>query len=146
MADTDQGVWTVDTEVSLFYAMRGHKPVGVNKHFQMICIHDKMNNTGTKKYSAKQIWNHLAWIVSTKDDSKNDGKAESIKESQVKSNKQDKSEKSDKVEGKQVEKHTSSSTNAETPENTPKRKRTRQGPSAHASPATPDAPPSKRRR
>lgn len=146
-----------------------------------------MNNTGTKKYSAKQIWNHLAWMydlqalnesevlsfpnketdfglpdsdyselmskdfpryssVSTKDDSKNDGKAESIKESQVKSNKQDKSEKSDKVEGKQVEKHTSSSTNAETPENTPKRKRTRQGPSAHASPATPDAPPSKRRR
>lgn len=29
MADTDQGVWTVDTEVSLFYAMRGHKPVGM---------------------------------------------------------------------------------------------------------------------
>ncbi|ELU05309.1 hypothetical protein CAPTEDRAFT_70746, partial [Capitella teleta] len=33
---------------------------GVNRHFQMICIHDRMNTATQKKISSKQIWAHLA--------------------------------------------------------------------------------------
>lgn len=55
--------------------------------------------------------------------------------------------KTEKNESKQIEnKHTSSILHANTPENSPKRKRTRNTPSANASPATPDVPPPKRRR
>ncbi|XP_033738574.1 MRG/MORF4L-binding protein-like [Pecten maximus] len=55
MADAE----TVEMEVSLFHAMRGHKPVGVNRHFQMLVIHDKLNNSFSRKVTSKQIWNRL---------------------------------------------------------------------------------------
>lgn len=51
--------WTVDMEVSLFHAMRGHKPVGVNRFFQMICIHEKLNNASSKKIPISDVWKHL---------------------------------------------------------------------------------------
>ena len=34
-------VWDADMEVHLFHSMAGHKPVGFNKHFQMICIQQR---------------------------------------------------------------------------------------------------------
>ncbi|XP_014661483.1 PREDICTED: MRG/MORF4L-binding protein-like [Priapulus caudatus] len=51
--------WTAEVEVSLFHAMRGHKPVGVNKHWQMACIQDKFSNAMNMKITAEQIWQHL---------------------------------------------------------------------------------------
>lgn len=51
--------WNVDTEVQLFYAMTGHKPVGVNKYFQMACILEKFRNSVNKDVSSKVIWDHL---------------------------------------------------------------------------------------
>ena len=32
---------------------------GVNRHFQMVFIHDKLNNSISRKISSKQIWTHL---------------------------------------------------------------------------------------
>lgn len=52
-------VWNTELEVSLFYAMRGHKPVGVNKNFQMMCIHEKFNQATGRQVTSKQIWDHL---------------------------------------------------------------------------------------
>lgn len=51
--------WNVDMEVQLFYAMRGHKPVGVNKHFQMACVLEKFRNSIQKDVASQQIWDHL---------------------------------------------------------------------------------------
>ncbi|XP_055956111.1 MRG/MORF4L-binding protein-like [Patella vulgata] len=63
MADTSEALqWNVEMEVSLFHAMRGHKPVGVNRHFQMIYIHSKMNESSTKKISSDQIWKQLSTL------------------------------------------------------------------------------------
>ncbi|XP_048760133.1 MRG/MORF4L-binding protein-like isoform X2 [Ostrea edulis] len=59
MVELEKGNWPVDTEVSLFHAMRGHKPVGVNKHFQMLFIHEKLNSSSSRKISSKDIWEHL---------------------------------------------------------------------------------------
>jgi MRG-binding protein len=51
--------WTADMESCLFYAMMDHKPVGENKHFNMIFIYEKYNNLCEKKLNAEQIWSHL---------------------------------------------------------------------------------------
>ncbi|XP_059055878.1 MRG/MORF4L-binding protein [Achroia grisella] len=51
--------WDVEMEIQLFYAMANHKPVGINKHFHMACIWEKLSNSITKEVSTKDIWKHL---------------------------------------------------------------------------------------
>lgn len=51
--------WTPEMEINLFYAMIDHKPVGVNKHFNMMFVYEKFNNLNEKKLSVEQIWEHL---------------------------------------------------------------------------------------
>uniref|UniRef100_A0A8C6XPR9 MRG domain binding protein n=1 Tax=Naja naja TaxID=35670 RepID=A0A8C6XPR9_NAJNA len=49
-----------EVEVCLFHAMLGHKPVGVNRHFHMICIRDKFSQNIGRQISSKVIWDHLS--------------------------------------------------------------------------------------
>uniref|UniRef100_A0A2R5LK18 Putative chromatin modification-related protein eaf7 n=1 Tax=Ornithodoros turicata TaxID=34597 RepID=A0A2R5LK18_9ACAR len=51
--------WNVDTEVQLFHAMKGHKPIGVNRYFQMACIHQKFSTSLNKDIHSRIIWDHL---------------------------------------------------------------------------------------
>ncbi|XP_026728163.1 MRG/MORF4L-binding protein isoform X3 [Trichoplusia ni] len=51
--------WDVDMEIQLFYAMANHKPVGINKHFHMAGIWEKMSNSIAKEISTQDIWKHL---------------------------------------------------------------------------------------
>ncbi|XP_022313566.1 uncharacterized protein LOC111118406 [Crassostrea virginica] len=176
MVELEKGNWPVDAEVSLFHAMRGHKPAGVNKHFQMLFIHEKINSSSSRKISAKDIWEHLNSMYDlqalneseiipfpnkevefdlTGEDfkdllSKDYPRISSDSAQEEKTEKSDsgaKHGKGEKTESKQLEnKHTSNALHANTPENSPKRKRTRNTPSSNASPATPDVPPPKRRR
>ncbi|ESO10546.1 hypothetical protein HELRODRAFT_167047 [Helobdella robusta] len=60
--DKLRSVWNVDMQVSLFHAMRDHKPVGVNRHFQMLFIHDKINNTNNPKVANKDVWDYLGTL------------------------------------------------------------------------------------
>uniref|UniRef100_A0A5F8HH20 MRG domain-containing protein n=1 Tax=Monodelphis domestica TaxID=13616 RepID=A0A5F8HH20_MONDO len=53
-------VWSPEVEVCLFHAMLGHKPVGVNWHFHMICIRDKFSQNIGRQISSKVIWDHLS--------------------------------------------------------------------------------------
>ncbi|CAG9792755.1 unnamed protein product [Diatraea saccharalis] len=55
----DSVEWDVDMEIQLFYAMANHKPVGINKHFHMACIWEKLSNSITKEISTQDIWKHL---------------------------------------------------------------------------------------
>ncbi|XP_022128621.1 MRG/MORF4L-binding protein [Pieris rapae] len=57
--------WDVDMEIQLFYAMANHKPVGINKHFQMACIWEKLSNSITKEISTQDIWKHLETLYDT---------------------------------------------------------------------------------
>ena len=34
--------------------------LGVNRHFQMIFLHDKLNSAISKKLTTKNIWDHLS--------------------------------------------------------------------------------------
>ncbi|XP_059383379.1 MRG/MORF4L-binding protein-like isoform X2 [Carassius carassius] len=56
----DSIVWSQEVEVCLFHAMLGHKPVGVNRHFHMICIRDKFSQNIGRQVSSKVIWDHLS--------------------------------------------------------------------------------------
>ncbi|KAK0174268.1 hypothetical protein PV327_011056 [Microctonus hyperodae] len=56
---TDDIEWNVETEIQLFFAMNGHKPVGVNKYFHMVCIWEKFRAAVNKDISLKAIWDHL---------------------------------------------------------------------------------------
>lgn len=51
--------WNVENEIQLFFAMNGHKPVGVNKYFHMVCIWEKFRAAIHKDISLKMIWDHL---------------------------------------------------------------------------------------
>ncbi|CAK8683990.1 unnamed protein product [Clavelina lepadiformis] len=46
--------------------MRGQKPVGVNKHFRMMCIHKKFCQSLGQSVSSKQLWDHLATMYNLK--------------------------------------------------------------------------------
>ncbi|XP_015121521.1 MRG/MORF4L-binding protein [Diachasma alloeum] len=56
---TEEIDWNVENEVQLFFAMNGHKPVGVNKYFHMVCIWEKFRAAINKDVSFKAIWDHL---------------------------------------------------------------------------------------
>lgn len=58
--------WDADMEIQLFYAMVNHKPVGVSKHFQMLCIAEKLTNSITKEISIQDIWTHLETMYNLK--------------------------------------------------------------------------------
>ncbi|XP_012216355.1 MRG/MORF4L-binding protein [Linepithema humile] len=55
----DEVEWNVDNEIQLFFAMNGHKPVGINKYFHMVCIAEKFRAAVHKDISLKMIWDHL---------------------------------------------------------------------------------------
>ncbi|KAM6977339.1 MRG/MORF4L-binding protein [Aplochiton taeniatus] len=55
----DSVIWSQEVEVCLFHAMLGHKPVGVNRHFHMICIRDKFSQNIGRQVSSRVIWDHL---------------------------------------------------------------------------------------
>uniref|UniRef100_A0A8C6T3D6 MRG/MORF4L binding protein n=1 Tax=Neogobius melanostomus TaxID=47308 RepID=A0A8C6T3D6_9GOBI len=52
-------IWSHEVEVCLFHAMIGHKPVGVNRHFHMMCIRDKFSQNIGRQVSSDLIWEHL---------------------------------------------------------------------------------------
>ncbi|KAH1000653.1 MRG/MORF4L-binding protein [Dendroctonus ponderosae] len=51
--------WTVVNEGQLLDAMVGHKPVGVNKYFQMALICDKFADNLRKDVNPQKVWAHL---------------------------------------------------------------------------------------
>lgn len=162
---------------SLLPSLDNLKKTGVNRHFHMVGIHDKLVST-YKKITAKQIWDYLSELFDlnalneseilpfpnkeadfTLPDTDYSELQEhvfprlivpKVEKTEIKVEKQEKPEKihetgstkSSKSEGR----HSTGAAVLNTPDTSPKRKRTRHTPSSTVSPATPDAPPPKRRR
>lgn len=51
--------WNPEDEVQLFYALNGLKPIGINRHFYMVCVAEKLSKAINVEFSTEQIWNHL---------------------------------------------------------------------------------------
>jgi MRG-binding protein len=48
--------WGAEADVSLLQALRGHKPIGIGKHFQMLCIMEKFKQSVGKPVTATELW------------------------------------------------------------------------------------------
>lgn len=52
--------WTPEEEIQFFYALRNlPKPVGVNKHFYMACINERLSRSLNRDFTTDIIWAHL---------------------------------------------------------------------------------------
>jgi len=51
--------WNVENEIHLFDAMIGHKPVGVNKHFQMLMILERFCTRVQREVPSEVLWEKL---------------------------------------------------------------------------------------
>ncbi|XP_055383426.1 MRG/MORF4L-binding protein [Condylostylus longicornis] len=51
--------WSVEEDIQLFSALEGLKPVGVNKHFYMACIAERLAKALNREIPAEAIWEHL---------------------------------------------------------------------------------------
>ncbi|XP_078362029.1 MRG/MORF4L-binding protein-like isoform X2 [Oculina patagonica] len=163
MASTEEVlVWTPELEVSLFHSMKGHKPVGINRHFHMACIHDKFaTSTGKRNISSKQIWEHLQELYNLQalddlesipfpNDETEFNLPDEIFESSTKphSSASESSAVADEaLLNFKLQGLASNSPSTSTPDSSPKRKRTRQVNSASSSqPSSPHPPSSVKRR
>lgn len=176
MVELEKGNWPVDTEVSLFHAMRGHKPAGVNKHFQMLFIHEKINSSSSRKIAAKDIWDHLNSMydlqalneseiipfpnkevefelsgedfkdIITKEYPRISNDSAQEDKSEVKSDTGTKHGKSEKNESKQIENKHTSNVLHANTPENSPKRKRTRNTASSASPATPDVPPPKRRR
>ncbi|CAG9859054.1 unnamed protein product [Phyllotreta striolata] len=59
LSQMEEFEWNVVYEGQLLDAMVGHKPVGVNKYFQMAFICDKFMDNVHKDVDSERIWTHL---------------------------------------------------------------------------------------
>lgn len=51
--------WTPEEEIQLFYALSGLKPVGVNRHFYVACIAERLSRSLNRDFLGEHIWTHL---------------------------------------------------------------------------------------
>ncbi|KAF5299596.1 hypothetical protein FQR65_LT09401 [Abscondita terminalis] len=51
--------WNVQHECDLLESMMGHKPIGVNKSFQMFMIYDKFKDKVNREVLSYSVWSHL---------------------------------------------------------------------------------------
>uniref|UniRef100_A0A182JNV7 MRG-binding protein n=1 Tax=Anopheles christyi TaxID=43041 RepID=A0A182JNV7_9DIPT len=58
--------WTAEEELQLFLAMEGVKPVGINRHFFMACIVERLSRSLQREISSESIWSHLHTIYNLK--------------------------------------------------------------------------------
>ena len=58
-ANIEEMEWSAEEEIKLFFALEGLKPVGLNKHFYMACIADRLSKSLNREIPAEAIWAHL---------------------------------------------------------------------------------------
>ncbi|XP_062134882.1 MRG/MORF4L-binding protein [Drosophila sulfurigaster albostrigata] len=59
--------WSAEEELQLFHAMEGLRPVGVNKHFYMSCISERLSKSLNREMPSDLIWRHLGTMYKLKE-------------------------------------------------------------------------------
>lgn len=57
--DEKASPWPHDKEVQLFYALKGRRPVGINRFFQMMFIQEEFSNLTGQDVPSEEIWKYL---------------------------------------------------------------------------------------
>lgn len=58
-SESEDMEWSTEEEVQLLYALDGLKPVGINKHFYMACICERLSKALKREISPDTVWAHL---------------------------------------------------------------------------------------
>ncbi|XP_053670107.1 MRG/MORF4L-binding protein [Anopheles nili] len=64
--DIEQLEWTPEEELQLFLAMEGTRPVGINKHFYMACIVERLSKSLQREIGSESVWYHLRTMYNLK--------------------------------------------------------------------------------
>ncbi|BFG05328.1 MRG/MORF4L-binding protein [Drosophila madeirensis] len=59
--------WSAEEELQLFHAMEGLRPVGINKHFYMSCIAQRLSKSLNREMPSELIWKHLGTMYKLKE-------------------------------------------------------------------------------
>jgi len=59
--------WSAEEELQLFHAMEGLRPVGINKHFYMSCIAQRLSKSLNREMPSELIWRHLGTMYKLKE-------------------------------------------------------------------------------
>ncbi|KAH8348819.1 hypothetical protein KR084_011464 [Drosophila pseudotakahashii] len=59
--------WSAEEELQLFHAMEGLRPVGINKHFYMSCIAQRLSARLNREMPSELIWRHLGTMYKLKE-------------------------------------------------------------------------------
>lgn len=51
--------WSAEDEIQLFYSLDGLRPVGINRHFFMACISERLSKALNRDIATDLIWTHL---------------------------------------------------------------------------------------
>ncbi|KAK9321425.1 chromatin modification-related protein EAF7-domain-containing protein [Lipomyces orientalis] len=84
--DVPPDAWNIEQETALFKAICRYKPVGINKHFLVICIGQMVNNASIQGpyLTMKGIWDKLSTLYNLEGlDELEDGSEESSSQSPV---------------------------------------------------------------
>ncbi|XP_062555823.1 MRG/MORF4L-binding protein [Armigeres subalbatus] len=65
-SDSDYLEWSAEDEIQLFFAMDGLRPVGINKHFVIACITERLSKALNREVSSEMIWSHLKTMYNLK--------------------------------------------------------------------------------
>ncbi|XP_064536247.1 MRG/MORF4L-binding protein [Drosophila montana] len=67
MMMTAKDDWSAEEELQLFHAMEGLRPVGINKHFYMSCIAERLSKSLNREMPSDLIWRHLSTMYKLKE-------------------------------------------------------------------------------
>ncbi|KAH8389024.1 MRG/MORF4L-binding protein [Drosophila serrata] len=59
--------WSAEEELQLFHAMEGLRPVGINKHFYMSAIAQRLSKALNREMPSELIWRHLGTMYKLKE-------------------------------------------------------------------------------
>ncbi|XP_055627179.1 MRG/MORF4L-binding protein [Toxorhynchites rutilus septentrionalis] len=64
--DSEYFEWVPEDEIQLFFAMEDLKPVGINKHFFIACIVERLSKALNREISSDSVWSHLRTMYNLK--------------------------------------------------------------------------------
>ncbi|XP_001663179.2 MRG/MORF4L-binding protein [Aedes aegypti] len=58
--------WSPEDEIQLFFAMEGIRPVGINRHFAIACITERLSKALNWEVTSDMVWSHLRTMYNLK--------------------------------------------------------------------------------
>lgn len=64
--DSEYFEWSPEDEIQLFFAMEGLRPVGINRHFAIACITERLAKALNRDVTSDMVWAHLKTMYNLK--------------------------------------------------------------------------------